>query len=241
MDSTTAQQDYQTKQLTAQKAKEVYNLAVSAANDTVTEAQEDLDEAQEKLDEFETFVGDGGIRSAYTGTIMDLGYEKGSSLSSSTAIATFVDASNVEVTVDVSEEDISVVTVGDTVNIEFLAYPDVLYSGTVTGIAGSVTNQKTSTVNYPVTVVVSGDVSQLYDGMTGDVTFITKEVVDVLCVSNKAITVEGTKSYVKKKDESGNIILTEVTTGFSEGSQVEIQSGLEEGDVVIIESKVNNK
>lgn len=240
-DSATALQDYQTKKLAAEKAQEVYNLAKEEINDTVESAQEDLDDAQEKLDAFETFVGDGGIYSEYAGTIMELGYESGSSLSSSTAIATFIDPSDVEVTVDVSEEDISVVTVGDTVNIVFSAYPDELYQGTVSGIASSVTDQQTSTVSYPVTVLVTGDVSKLYDGMTGDVTFITKEVDNVLYVSNKAITTEGTKSYVNKKDASGNVVKTEVTTGFSDGTNVEIQSGLTEGDVVLIESKVNNE
>ncbi len=240
-ESVEALQDYQAKQLAAETAQEVYDLAVSEANDSVDDAKEDLEEAQEKLDAFEAFVGEGGIYSEYEGTIMELGYESGSSLSSSTAIASFIDPEEVSVTVDVSEEDISIVTVGDTVNIVFSAYPDALYNGTVSGIASSVTDQQTSTVSYPVTVTVTGDITDLYDGMTGDVTFITKEVKDVLYVSNKAITTEGTKSYVKKKEEDGTVTTKEVTTGFSDGTNVEIQDGLEEGDIVLIESKVNNE
>ncbi len=71
--------------------------------------------------------------------------------------------------------------------------------------------------------------------MTGDLTFITKETEEVTYVSNRAIFREGTRSYVKMYDESGNIVEKEVTTGFSDGENVEIISGLSEGDVVLIE------
>ena len=35
--------------------------------------------------------------------------------------------------------------------------------------------------------------------MSAEVTFVTKEIKDVLYISNKAVTTEGTKSYVTKK------------------------------------------
>lgn len=76
--------------------------------------------------------------------------------------------------------------------------------------------------------------------MTGDVTFITKESEQVTYISNRAIIRTGTKSYVKVKDDSGKIVKKEVVTGFSDGVNVEIVEGLSEGDVVLIESKVNN-
>jgi HlyD family secretion protein len=64
-------------------------------------------------------------------------------------------------------------------------------------------------------------------------------VEDVLYVSNKAITTEGTKSYVTLQKEDGTTQKTMVTTGFSDGHNVEIKSGLEEGDTVLIESQVS--
>lgn len=49
---------------------------------------------------------------------------------------------------------------------------------------------------------------------------------------------ERDKSYVKVRDDSGNIVKQEVTTGFSDGVHVEVVAGLSEGDIVLIESKV---
>ena len=85
---------------------------------------------------------------------------------------------------------------------------------------------------------MKGELSGLYEGMTGDVTFVTKELREVCYVSNRAVFREGTKSYVKVRDDSGNIVKQEVTTGFSDGVHVEVVAGLSEGDIVLIESKV---
>ena len=140
-------------------------------------------------------------------------------------------------TVSVSQEDISDIAVGDEVNIELTAYEDEVFAGTVTGIDTSTTSGS-STVSYNVTVTFSDDVDGVFTDMTGNVTFIQKQVEDVLYVSNKTIINEGTASYVKVKDADGNIKKVEVTTGFSDGINVEITSGLSEGDTVLIESQV---
>ena len=76
--------------------------------------------------------------------------------------------------------------------------------------------------------------------MTAQITFITKETETVTYVSNRAIIRENGKSYVKKKEADGSIAKQEVTTGFSDGVNVEIKEGLSEGDTVLIESKVSD-
>ena len=75
--------------------------------------------------------------------------------------------------------------------------------------------------------------------MTGEVTFVTKETQKVIYVSNRAIFREGTRSYVKVRDEAGKIQEKDVVTGFSDGVNVQITEGLAEGDIVLIESKVS--
>ena len=49
------------------------------------------------------------------------------------------------------------------------------------------------------------------------------------------------RHYVKLKKDDGTIVTQEVTTGFSDGTNVEIKDGLSEGDTVVIESKVDSK
>ena len=129
------------------------------------------------------------------------------------------------------------IAVGDEVNIELTAYEDQIFTGEVLGMDTS-TSSGSSTVSYEVKVAFTGDVTGIYMDVTGNVTFIQKQVEDVLYVSNKAIINEGTASYIKVKDSDGTIRKVQVETGFSDGVNVEITSGVSEGETVLIESQV---
>ena len=246
---TSAQNDYTTKSIAAKEAYDeamlnynnastIHSIDTNGINDDVEDAQDTLDDAQDALDEFEQTIGDGKIYAEYAGTIMSLGYAAGDTLSSSTSIATYADDTAVTIAVSVSQEDISAVTIGDEVNIALTAYDDETFTGTVSS-TDTTTSSDSSTVSYTVTVVFTGDVSKVYADMTGDVTFVTKEVDDVIYVSDKAVINEGTKSYVDVKNSDGTIEKKEVTTGFSNGVNVEITDGLEEGETALIESQVS--
>jgi HlyD family secretion protein len=235
----TAKKTYDEAMLNYKNAKEIYDIAMDGIDDEVDDAKEQVKEVKKTLTDYEKMVKNGVITSDYAGTILSLGYAEGDTLNTSTAIASFADADAVTVSVSVSQEDVSTIAIGDVVNIVFSAYEEETYSGVVSAIDTAETSDNSSTIDYDVTVKVTGDVSKIYQGMTSNVTFITKELKNVVYVSNKAIQTEGTKSYVKEK-EGNTIVKKEVVTGFSNGSSVEIQSGLEEGDVVLIESQVSS-
>lgn len=235
-----AEKTYQETMLAYNNASSQYTVDVNGIDSDMEDAQEELSDAKEALEEFEAFIGDGVIYSDYTGMITAVGYEAGDELSSDTSIVTFADTDSVTMTVSVSQEDISDIAIGDEVNIELTAYEDQIFKGTVSGMDTS-SSSGSSTVSYNVTVVFSGDITGVYADMTGNVTFIQKQMEDVVYVSNKAIINEGTSSYVKVKNEDGTISKVEVITGFSDGVNVEISSGLTEGDTVLIEGQVVNE
>lgn len=222
--SVEAEKKYKEAMLSYENADSQYSADVAGVDVSVDTAQDTLTDAKEALFEFEAFVGDGTIYSDYDGTI----------------IVTFADTDAVTMTVSVSEEDISEIAIGDEVMIELNAYEDQTFSGEVESIDTSVSSGS-STVSYNVTVKINGDVDGIYTDMTGNVTFIEKQVADVVYVSNKAIINEGTVSYVKVKDSDGTIEKKEVTTGFSDGVNVEITEGLSEGETVLIESQVTGE
>ena len=230
--SVEAEKKYKEAMLSYENADSQYSADVTGVDVSVDTAQDTLTDAKEALSEFEIFVGDG--------TIMSVGYEAGDDLSTSTSIVTFADTDAVTMTVSVSEEDISEIAIGDEVMIELNAYEDQTFSGEVESIDTSVSSGS-STVSYNVTVKINGDMDGIFTDMTGNVTFIEKQVADVVYVSNKAIINEGTASYVKVKDSDGTIEKKEVTTGFSDGVNVEITEGLSEGETVLIESQVTGE
>ena len=71
--------------------------------------------------------------------------------------------------------------------------------------------------------------------------FVTEEKEDVLYVSRKAIVEENGKTYVYRKTALGGRELAEVETGITNGVDIEILSGLEEGDTIYLASKVSSE
>ncbi len=221
-------------------AEDIYNYTVNSLEEAVASAQADMDEAQQNLEDFQSFVGDDGIIYADGGGVVtSVSYETGDDLITAGAILSYVKEDAYAVTIDVLEEDVSAIAVGDKVDIVMTAYPDEVYEGIVESITTTATSDYASTISYPVTIKIEGDISLLFGGMTADVTFVTDSVSDVLYISKKAVQEIDGKNYVYTKGQTGNRKLTEVETGFSDGTNIEIVSGLSEGDVVYIESKVS--
>lgn len=237
---TEAENTHDSSVLNGKMSGEVYSYSVNSLKEAVTQAQTALDEAQSNLDAFNSFVGDDGIIYADgSGVVTAVNYEAGDDLVSTGAMLTYTKSDAYTVSIDVSEEDISSITVGDSVDITFSAYDGEDYKGKVTAISTTSSDDHATTVSYPVTIAIEGDTSKLYGGMTADVTFVTDSVSDVLQVSEQAIVTQNDKSYVYEKS-GDTYTLVPVETGFSNGTDIEIKSGLSEGDTVYIASKVTS-
>ena len=76
-------------------------------------------------------------------------------------------------------------------------------------------------------------------GMNGSVTIITEIKLDALVIPSKSIKEESGKSYVLLQNETSKTSEKQfITIGFTDVSQTEIISGLEEGNIILIESQV---
>ena len=235
-----AQADLEADLVTGENAQTLYDIEVAQLSNNVTSAEISVQEAQLKLKELQQYGTDGLLKAPCSGLVMSVSYKAGDEVTASSAVVTIANSENVYVNVSIAQEDISSIELGSPVNVMLNAY-EYKFTGVVDSISVTPARTNASTVSYDVTVKLEGDTSVVYEGMTGDVTFVTKEITDVLYVSNKAVTAENGKSYVKIKDENGEAQQVEVTTGFSDGKNVEIVSGLSEGDTVLIESQVRSK
>ncbi|MGN1180681.1 MAG: HlyD family efflux transporter periplasmic adaptor subunit [Suilimivivens sp.] len=235
-----AENNYNSASTEGKLAQEIYDYSVNSLSDSVDQAQTELDEIQAKMDAFEAFVGEENqICATESGLVSNVAYEAGDDLVNAGAMLTYAKEDEYTVSIDISEEDIAAVSVGDSVELSFSAYPDQMWNGEIISITTTATSEYATTISYPVTILVQGDTTLLYGGMTADVTFVTDSATDVLYVSKKAVFEEEGISYVYRKNASGNREKVEVETGFSDTTSVEIVSGLEEGDIVYIESIMN--
>lgn len=235
----TAQQTLETDQYYASVSSEWYNIQTTSLDNEKQSAYASYESAVKKLDEFNSYIVGNDVIAEYSGVVTEVPLEEGDGVTRNTSLVTLYDASDVTMEITVSEDDYKAIDQDGEVNITYTAYPDVVYNGVISEVSDAAYDSSSGEVYYTITVTVQGDVSGLYEGMTGDVTCVTKETKEVTYVSNRAIFRDGTTSYVKVRDENGNIVEKDVTTGFSDGVNVEITEGLSQGDTVLIESKVS--
>lgn len=235
----TAQQTLETDQYYASVSSEWYSIQTTSLDNEKQSAYASYESAVKKLDEFNSYIVGNDVIAEYSGVVTEVPLEEGDGVTRNTSLVTLYDASDVTMEITVSEDDYKAIDQDGEVNITYTAYPDVVYNGVISEVSDAAYDSSSGEVYYTITVTVQGDVSGLYEGMTGDVTCVTKETKEVTYVSNRAIFRDGIRSYVKVRDENGNIVEKDVTTGFSDGVNVEITEGLSQGDTVLIESKVS--
>lgn len=238
-----AQQELNTSAVNGEIADVKYQSSLTGYENALSKAQRELEEASSKLDAFDEFVGDGTVLAAGSGIVTEVGYEAGDSLMNAGTLIAFAKADEMTVSVDVSQEDVVAMKVGDTVEISFSAYEGETYQGVIESITTTATSRNSATISYPVVVSIQGDTTLLYSGMTADVTFVTEEAENVCYVLRKAVVSEDGKSqlYIKSGDA---YVLTPVTTGFQNSEYIEIktenQNGINAGDKYYIRTLVQN-
>ena len=216
---------------------------IESARLSVQSAELALQSARDSLDDYT-------ITSPIDGVIIEMNYQVGDNLDPSTAggyMAVVYDMTALEFRMDVHELDISKVAVGQEVEITASALGGETFTGRVDAININGTTLNGIT-NYPVTVTVD-DGGDLLPGMNVSAKVIAQKVGNVLCVPVEAVA-EGNQVTVAGEgalSEDGltvadisKLSVAEVTLGGTDGTYVEILSGLSEGDVVVYAVQQSN-
>ena len=202
----------------------------------VQNAQLSLQSAQEALDSYT-------ITSPISGTVIEKNLKAGDQLNGgdSGAMAVIYDLSQLELQMDVSELDIGQIQPGQTVEITAEALPGQTFTGVVEKVSvnGTTTDGFTT---YPVTILLS-EYGDLNPGMNVSAHIIVERAENALCVPAEAVNSDGTvlvagegafaEDGVTIADPS-KIESRPVTLGRGNQDYVEITSGLEEGETVLL-------
>lgn len=243
--SVTAQTTEATDLNTAKYADDAYALTVNQLQEAVSVAQDSYDKMQREMDEINNAMnGNGVIAAPCDGIVAEIAYTAGKSVEANTAILTLSSTDSVSMSASISEDDITGVKIGQDASITLSSYDNESFDAVVESITAEPARSGSSSVTYTVVVKSKekvGDIGTVYDGMSGEVTVIQKRAKDALYVNDKAITFHNGISTVLVKNSDGTHTTKTVKTGFSNGTNVEVTSGLEKGDTVLVESAVNSK
>ncbi|MCI6273251.1 efflux RND transporter periplasmic adaptor subunit [Tractidigestivibacter sp.] len=254
-------------------AKDAYNTAynayyadqadlatVNSAVDAVDAAQLALETAQSAYDDAVAIANKRTVTAPSSGTIVVMNAVEGAAVGSgvgagaaatatsgsSGTLITIGDLSQMTVSVQVNEMDISKVSVGQAARASFSALPDVELDATVTRIA-SVSSSDASgpypsyggnVVTYAVDLLIPNPNPALKPGMTASVTISSTDIPDALMLPVSAITGEGdqaTVSVVTGHDESGFPTTEDrsVTVLATNGTMAAVEGSIAEGDEVV--------
>lgn len=186
------------------------------------------------------------VLNAVTGAAVGAGTGTGGSGSASGTAGPLVqiaDLSQMRVSVQVNEVDISRVAVGQAARVSFSALPGVLLDGTVTRISTVASADEYGysygVVTYDVEVLVPEPVPELKPGMTASVEILLQDVPDALTVPTSALMTDDGAStfvYVVTDPETQAVERRAVTVGAQSASEAVVEGGVAEGDLVVADA-----
>lgn len=191
-----AQSDYErVRQLYAKKLVSESDLQAAKTAYDVAKAQ--ADQFKAALERAKEDLAKTSIYSPLDGTVSKLNSELGervvgTGLMGGTVIMTVADLTKMEAIVDVSENDVVLVEIGDTAIIEVDALPGKKLKGIVKEIANTATTTGLGTqqeiVNFPVKIRVLDRIDELRPGMSVTADIRTETKNDVVAVPIQCVT-----------------------------------------------------
>jgi RND family efflux transporter MFP subunit len=180
------------------------------------------------------------IRAPFAGTISNVELVEGMVLNTSSSettttssqrVAVIKSESNPIISVSLSEIDVPNVKVGQKATVTFDSIPDKTFTGVVATVdrIGSTSNNVTG---YGVNIKLDSMSDEILPNMAVSANIITDSKTDVLLVPSSAVLTQGSET-VARVLRNGSEIDVPVETGISSDTQIEITSGLSEGEEVI--------
>jgi len=194
----------------------------------ILEQQNVIEKNQSKLRDLNE--GD-TVYSPMRGTVLQVNVSGEEVVDRNTVLMTVADLDNMEVVLAVDELDISKVTLGQQANITTEIFKDESFSGKVTKISLEGKNNNGVTT-YDVTIHLD-DRKSLMSGMNVDIEILSEKADNAIVVPIDSIQKINGDYIVTIKDTNGVKSDIKVELGIANKDNVEIVSGLKEGDVVI--------
>ena len=214
-----AQEDLKNAQAALAAAQAAQTLDVDGATaptdatanaSAVSSAQRNLASAQATLDQANAKAAERTVKAPSSGSIVELNAKVGATVTGGMIMGEgdtsggkqcmqIADLSKMKVTVQVGEKDIAKIAVGQSANVTYPAFPDIVSQGTVATIASvansDAANSGGGNVTFNVDILIEAPDSRLKPGMTAEVSVVTEQLDDVVMVPTMALMTEDGEHY----------------------------------------------
>lgn len=251
MKATKVEFEYQEKNFA--RSKELHNKKMISDTEyeldsyNYEKARNNFEKLKSDMVRSKTNLGYATIYSPIEGVVLSRAVDEGQTVAASFSTPTLFtianDLTKMQVIANVDEADIGQVEEGQKVMFDVDAYPDETFEGTVTQVRLEATTTS-NVVTYEVVINAPNPELKLKPGLTANVTIKTLERNGVLTVPSKALKFNANPGQKEKTlwVLNGNDRKpTNVTVGYDDRVNVEITSGVKEGDIVIVSESSHAK
>ncbi len=217
-----------------------------AAKAKVTELESSIAESEISLNTAQTNLGYTKITAPLDGTVVSIPVKEGQTVNAAMNTPTIVqiaDLSKMEILIEISEGDIANVKQGAKVTYSILGNSKDIKETTLKAIDPGLTLLtngeygevvgSSEAIYYYGRLVVPNESGDLRIGMTTQTVIYIDEAKDVLSIPVLALRTDKSEPYVNILTSSG-VQERPIQTGVSDGLNIEVKYGLQEGDEVII-------
>ncbi len=239
-----AQNNLSSAQATTQKVIDDIHLSqygnggfsnVGSNNETETQRQARMNAESTSNDAYDSVKAaernfqDAIIISPIAGVVTNTNLQPGQIVSPTDIIAKVVDFGTIVFEADVDESDIGQVKLGQKTEVTLNAYGDQIFTGQVVEILP--VTHTTSNGATAITVKIKLDDQSIskIDGLNGQATIITAQKDQVLIIPQEALLDDNTVMV----QTPGGYKSVKVTTGLKSDTDVEITSGLSNGQTIV--------
>ncbi len=236
--------DAHQKLLAAQNIRDKANaqIAVDIARQHQSEAQ--VQQAQASLKQLEEQLGYTTITSPIDGVVLSRDVQMGDAVSSilvlgstATLVMTLGDTHQVYVKGKVDESDIAKVYLGQPARIKVQSFPGRTFAGKVTKIA-PLGVEKDNVTTFEVQISIDNATGELKANMTANAEVVLEEHKNVLTVPEQAVIYDKDRNatvWVPDPHGKDGHRIVAIKVGLSNGSRIEVLSGLHAGDKVVLQ------
>lgn len=216
--------------------------ALRQAREETAAAQDNLEVVRDGVSKSNASASSTLIRSTVTGLILDIPVKVGNSVilantfNDGTTIATVANMNDLIFRGNIDETEVGRLTTGMTMKITIGALQDLKFDARLEYISPKATDQNGANqfeIKAAVNLPTSSE--QIRSGYSANAEIVLAEARGVLSVPESAIEFSGNDTFVYVVKGSGKEKTYErrkVTTGLSDGINIEIRSGLKKGETV---------
>ena len=200
--------------------------------DDVASADSELALAQAKYEAAKAVMESLEIRAPFDGIVFAVSAEAGQTYQAEAALFTIGDPKALEALVSVTEEDYPLVSIGQITEVFFDARPDVTVKGKVERIIPK--RIEGDSPLYNIYISLDEIPEGLADGMTVDTNVTIASRPGVLCLPRSLVHASGNDKAILQVWNGTSTESRNVTVGLRGDSNIEIVSGLKEGEQVVV-------